>query len=138
MVRSSRCRNAEAATPVTSARDAAADRRLAGAGAEDLALAYLHERGLALVTRNFHCRHGEIDLIMRDGETIVFVEVRLRRATSFASAAESIDRRKQARIVRAARYFLAGRAEMPCRFDCLLMDRLHADAITWINDAFAA
>ena len=121
---------------MTSSRDAAASRRLAGADAEELALAYLNERGLALVTRNFRCRHGEIDLIMRDGEFLVFVEVRLRRGASFASAGESIDGRKQARIARAARYFLSGRAELPCRFDCVLMDRLHADAITWIKDAF--
>jgi len=109
-----------------------------GIRAEDLALAHLEGRGLVLQKRNFRCRMGEIDLIMRDGETLVFVEVRLRARSSFASAAESIDFRKQRRIITAARFYLSGRAERPCRFDCILLDRVAPDAVTWIKSAFDA
>ena len=106
--------------------------------AEDLAFAYLQARGLVPITRNYRCRLGEIDLIMRDRDSIVFVEVRLRTTGAYASAAESIDPRKQRKIVAAARHFLAGRAEQPCRFDCVLLARPQADAITWIKSAFEA
>jgi putative endonuclease len=110
--------------------------RDAGMLAEDLALAHLKQHGLELLERNFRCRMGEIDLIMRDGETLVFVEVRLRSRSAFASAAESIDARKQRRIVMAARYYLSGRPERPCRFDCVVLDRASADAVEWIRSAF--
>jgi putative endonuclease len=113
-------------------------RRDAGMQAEDLALAHLASRGLVLLARNFRCRMGEIDLVMRDGQTLVFVEVRLRSRGSFVSAAESVDMRKQRRIVTAARFYLAGRPEAPCRFDCVLLDRASPDAIEWIKSAFDA
>lgn len=106
--------------------------------AEDLALAHLQKHGLVLLERNFRCRMGEIDLIMRDAETLVFVEVRLRGRGAYASAAESIDARKQRRIITAARFYLSGRAERPCRFDCVLLDRAAPDAITWLRAAFDA
>lgn len=61
-----------------------------GAAAEDLALRYLEARGLSLVARNFRCRVGELDLIMRDGEQLVFVEVRSRRHNRYGTPAESI------------------------------------------------
>jgi putative endonuclease len=109
-----------------------------GAAAEDLALAHLRAHGLALVARNHRCRQGEIDLVMRDGDTLVFVEVRLRSARAFASAAESIDLHKQRRVVAAARHFLAGRAEAPCRFDCVLLERLEASSVRWVRAAFEA
>lgn len=114
------------------------DTRAAGFAAETLALTHLRRCGLALIERNFHCRMGEIDLIMRDGETLVFVEVRLRARGSFASAAESIDVHKQRRIAAAARFYLAGRPECACRFDCVVLDRPSADAVEWIRSAFEA
>ena len=113
-------------------------RQAAGQRAEDLARTYLEERGLATIARNYRCRRGEIDLVMRDGAVTVFVEVRLRRPGAFASAAESVDARKQARIIAAARHFLAFRAESPCRFDCVLLSRLDAAAIEWVKSAFDA
>lgn len=119
-------------------REPGADVALTGRLAEELAFAYLQGHGLAPMTRNFRCRLGEIDLIMRDRDLIVFVEVRLRTPGAHASAAESIDLRKQRKIVAAARYFLAGRTEQPCRFDCVLLERPQADAITWIKSAFEA
>ena len=115
-----------------------ANRRASGQLGEDLALAYLKARGLTLLERNFRCRMGEIDLVMRDGASIVFVEVRLRTPGAYASAAESIDAHKQKRLVAAASLYLAGRAEAPCRFDCVLLEQARSDSIRWIKGAFDA
>ena len=71
----------------------------AGTGAEDLACAYLQQNGLRLLARNYRCRSGEIDLIMRDGEYLVFVEVRYRKREAFGSAAETVSSSKRARII---------------------------------------
>lgn len=119
-----------------------------GDQAENLALEFLLARGLTLIKRNHLCRMGEVDLIMQDGAVIVFVEVRLRSsgnsagattaADSWASAAESIDARKQRRIMTAARHYLIGRPDAPCRFDCVLLSRLDTNAIEWMRDAFSA
>jgi putative endonuclease len=106
-----------------------------GARAEALAAEYLMRQGLAIVARNFRTRFGEIDLIARDGGTLVFVEVRMRRSTGYGGAAESITPRKRARLVAAANGYLAllGR-EPPCRFDAILMRALDADTIEWRRD----
>ena len=109
-----------------------------GALAEDLALDHLRGRGLTLVARNHRCRQGEIDLVMRDGDVLVFVEVRLRAAGALVGAAESIDAHKQRRVIAAARHFLAGRGDPPCRFDCVVLDRPDAQAVRWIRNAFEA
>ena len=118
-----------------------------GDQAENLALEFLLARGLTLIKRNHLCRMGEVDLIMQDGAVTVFVEVRLRSSgnktggttspDNWASAAESIDARKQLRIMTAARHFLIGRPDPPCRFDCVLLSRLDAAAIEWMRDAFS-
>ena len=84
-----------------------------GTAAEDLALRYLEARGLSLVTRNFRCRTGELDLIMRDGEHLVFVEVRSRRSTRYGTPAESVTRTKQQRLLRAAALLSATPAPRP-------------------------
>ena len=87
----------------TDSRSVRADNaRADGARAEALAAAFLANQGLAIVERNFLRRHGEVDLIARDGETLVFVEVRLRRRADFGGAAGCITAAKQARIARAA------------------------------------
>ena len=75
-----------------------------GAAAEALAAEYLSARGLAIVARNYRCRGGEIDLIARDGDTLVFVEVRLRSSTAFGGAAAGITAAKRRRIALAARH----------------------------------
>lgn len=107
----------------------------AGARAEALAAAYLEQRGLAIVERNFRRRCGEIDLVARDGATLVFVEVRLRRGQAFGGAAASITAAKRARIVRAASLYLAGvRGTPDCRIDAVLLDALDADRIEWLQD----
>ena len=104
--------------------------------AEALAADYLETRGLRLLQRNYRCRLGEIDLILSDGPVLVFAEVRLRRSSAFGGAAASVTAAKRQRILRAARHYLSGKAERPCRFDVLLLDALDADRIDWIKDAF--
>ena len=113
------------------------DTAAAGRQAEALAERVLRRAGLEILERNFRCRHGEIDLIAREGETLVFCEVRLRSAARFGGAAESITVAKQARIAATARYFLISRPQAPCRFDVLLLQTLDVTRIRWIRNAFA-
>lgn len=110
----------------------------AGRRAEALAERALLSAGLRIIARNFRCRHGEIDLIAQEGETLVFCEVRLRSARGYGGAAESIDAAKQARIIAAARYYLSARRETACRFDVLLLQNLDSARMRWIRDAFAS
>jgi len=112
------------------------DRAAAGRAAETLAARFLEARGLAIVARNYRCRRGEIDLVARDGAMLVFVEVRLRSDARHGGAAESIDARKRARVLAAARHFLARAPDTPCRCDVVLLDRLDAARVEWIRDAF--
>ena len=107
-----------------------------GTMAEALAADYLQIRGLRLIERNYSCRLGEIDLILADGPILVFAEVRLRRNLDYGGAAASITAAKRQRILRAARHYLSGKPEPPCRFDVVLLDALAADRIEWIKDAF--
>ena len=107
-----------------------------GARAEELCAELMRRSGLRIVTRNWRCRAGEIDLVAQDGDTLVFVEVRLRRDASFGGAAESVGAAKRARLVAAARHYLAGRPQVPCRFDVLLLDALTPVRVRWIRDAF--
>jgi putative endonuclease len=105
-----------------------------GAQAEDQALRFLLGQGLKLKQRNYACRLGEIDLILLDGKTVVFVEVRMRSTRSFGGAAESITARKRGRLVAAARHYLAHQLTTPaCRFDAVLIER--DGALEWIRDA---
>ena len=100
--------------------------------AEALAARYLEGHGLTVVARNFRTRRGEIDLIVRDGDTLVFVEVRLRRSASYGGAAESITAAKRARLVAAAQFYLLGaRDAPPCRFDAVLLDTLDPARVDW-------
>ncbi len=111
---------------------------------EDLAARWLQGRGMRLLARNFRAKTGEIDIIARDREHLVFLEVRARSNRNFSSAAGSVDRRKQQRIVRTAQLFLQRHSElarMPCRFDVIAFEpRQSGDslAIRWIPGAFTA
>lgn len=109
-----------------------------GAAAEDFALRYLEARGLRLVARNFRCRAGELDLILRDGEQLVFVEVRSRRYSQFGTPAESVTRTKQQKLLRAAAFYLQRqRLDLPCRFDVVaILQAGDAPQVEWIQDAF--
>jgi putative endonuclease len=92
-----------------------------GRHAEELAVAFLTRKGYRLLTRNYHCRRGEIDVVMIDGSTLVFVEVRCRSAGQ-RTALESITWTKRHRIQLAAQQFLAyQRMDMPCRFDVVIV-----------------
>jgi len=106
-----------------------------GREGEERAAAHLEGHGLSVVERNFRVRGGEIDLICRDGRTLVFVEVRARGRGDFGGAAASITPAKRRRIVLAARHYLARHGDCPCRFDCVLID---AGQLEWVRDAFAA
>ena len=107
-----------------------------GVDSEALAAAFLEDRGLCILARNYRCRLGEIDLIARDGSTTVFVEVRRRASSAFGGAAESITRAKRAKLIKAARHYLSRLREDPqCRFDALLIEG-EPPAIDWIRDAF--
>jgi putative endonuclease len=113
-------------------------RAAAGRAAEDLAARFLDGRGLRVVARNFRTKRGEIDLVARDGATLVFVEVRLRRSASHGGAAESITPAKQARMIAAAQvYLLRQRGDPPCRFDAILLDALDPSRIDWRRDVIA-
>lgn len=110
-----------------------------GVLAEQLAAQYLQDRGLILLQTNYRCRFGEIDLVLQDSDTIVFVEVRLRSNNAFGGAAASIDARKQAKLLRTAQHYLATLPRIPpCRFDAVLMQSADSDAIVWVRSAFTA
>jgi len=111
----------------------------AGARAEAIAAEYLKAHGLSIVARNVRSRFGEIDLIAREGDTLVFVEVRLRRSTRFGGASASITPAKRDRLVAAAETYLATLARVPpCRVDALLLDGLDAARIEWVRDITGA
>jgi putative endonuclease len=113
-------------------------RQAKGAAAEQLAADYLLRQGLKLVERNFRVKGGEIDLICRDGQTTVFVEVRLRSRADYGGAAASITAAKQSRLILAARHWLQRHGETPCRFDCMLLDGLETQHVEWLRNAFSA
>ena len=107
-----------------------------GRHAEDAAAMFLQQQGLTLVERNYHCRFGEIDLIARDGDTLVFVEVRMRSSERFGGAAGSITAAKKQKLLRTARHYLAATAGTPaCRFDALLLQG-GDPSIEWLKNAF--
>ena len=90
---------------------------------------------MKLLARNFRCRTGEIDLVMAEGDTLVFVEVRARADRNHGGAAESITLSKQKRIARAAKYYLSKLKEIPeCRFDAVLFEEKGKPE--WIRGAF--
>ena len=89
--------------------------------------------------QNYRSRFGEIDLIMQDGTTLVFIEVRLRRNAGFGGAAASIDTHKQQRIISTAQQYLASLARPPpCRFDAVLLDDVQGRNMQWLKNAFDA
>jgi putative endonuclease len=117
---------------------ARATARRRGEAAEALAARFLAGRGLEIVARNYRTRLGEVDLVAREGEVLVFVEVRLRSWAAYGGAAASVDWRKQRRIVAAARHYLSRlRAEPRCRFDVLTIDGPQG-VPAWIRGAFDA
>ncbi|MCX7122804.1 MAG: YraN family protein [Gammaproteobacteria bacterium] len=111
-----------------------------GFAQEDRALAYLQKQGLHLIIRNFSCKLGEIDLIMRDSlNKLIFVEVRYRGTQHYGGSAASVSRGKQIRLVRTANWYL--RAHYPChpplcRFDVVAINGDNESDFNWIKNAF--
>lgn len=112
-----------------------------GTLAENQAKSYLEAQGLSLTERNYRCRQGEIDLIMQDQGTLVFIEVRYRKDNRFGGAESSITPTKQQRIILTANHFLQSKKWQqipPCRFDVLAIEGKDPQNIRWIKDAFQA
>ncbi|WP_417791999.1 YraN family protein [Stutzerimonas xanthomarina] len=118
----------------------ATSRQTSGKLAEDFSLRHLQAHGLRLLCRNWSCRSGELDLVMLDGDTVVFVEVRYRRHAAWGGALESVDLRKQQKLIKAAQLFLLKEsrwARHPCRFDVVAIGATDGDAKpSWIRNAF--
>jgi len=109
-----------------------------GFAAEALAETFLQNHGLSLVSKNYHCSFGEIDLIMQEGTVLVFVEVRLRSHSTFGSAASSIHYKKQQKLILAAQHYLQQHGEQACRFDAIVMSDVNEANVEWIRNAFDA
>lgn len=109
-----------------------------GAQAEQTAAQYLQRQGLRLLQSNYRCRFGEIDLILKDRESLVFVEVRLRSRSDFGGAAASIDARKQHKLILAAQHYLSSVSPTPpCRFDAVLLSSAEGgEGVEWLKNAF--
>ena len=115
-----------------------------GKQAEQSACRYLEKQNLQIITKNYRCRLGEIDIIARSAEHLVFVEVRYRSNSNFGSAAATVDIRKQRRIILTARHYLGSAAgglhyrELPCRFDVIeaCPDNSGKLAFNWLTNAF--
>ena len=115
-------------------------RRIRGDAVEAAALAHLQARGLRLISRNAAARDGEVDLVMTDGDALVFIEVRYRASDAFGGGAASVDAGKRLRLVRAAQAFLQRHpehADAPCRFDVVAASGDPATPmLEWLQDAF--
>lgn len=114
--------------------------RDSGQSAEAYAESHLQRQGLRLLRRNWSCRGGELDLVMLDGDTVVFVEVRYRRYNAWGGALESVDLRKQQKLIHAAQLFLqqeSSLAKRPCRFDVVAISQAGEEQeLNWIRNAF--
>lgn len=117
------------------------NKQISGQAAEDFAQRHLQQQGLRLLFQNWTCRSGELDLVMLDGDTVVFVEVRYRRHAAWGGALESVDLRKQQKLIKAAQLFLQKEsrwARHPCRFDVVAIGAAanNAEKPNWIRNAF--
>lgn len=116
-------------------------RQAVGRRGEEAARAFLKRRGVQILAENFVCAAGEIDLVGRDGDTLVFIEVKARTSAAFGPPHLAVHRRKQKQIVRAAQWYLAERRtpEVACRFDVLAVTFPEDGAtprVDWVRDAF--
>lgn len=127
-------------------RAAKIDRIAIGKSTESAAENYLQQQGLQCLHRNFRCRMGEIDLVMRDGDRLVFVEVRFRRPGQHGSGAESITHAKRQKLIRSAAFYLRAckvSSHQVCRFDVISIGQSDQGGqkgleFDWIRDAFQA
>ena len=117
--------------------------RKIGDDAERIAERYLTQQGLKLLSRNYHCRYGEIDLIMQHADALVFVEVKLRKTAAgkvnFGGGLASITPAKQAKIIATAQHYLSSfKQPPPCRFDAVVLNGLNLHDVEWLPNAFEA
>lgn len=114
---------------------------------ESLACQFLENKGFKLVERNFNCRFGEIDLIMQDNDSLVFIEVRYRRNNNYGSGAETITANKQSKLIKTASAYLQRHAKLnryPARFDVISITgpiettNIENINVDWIENAFGA
>ncbi len=114
--------------------------RAFGQQREQQARTFLEKKGLLFITNNYQCKAGEIDLIMREQETLVFIEVRFRKDLDYGTSAESVVKRKQYRIIRTAQHYLQERDLIDkhyCRFDVIaITEKNGLEKLEWIKDAF--
>ncbi|HCS74067.1 MAG TPA: YraN family protein [Clostridiales bacterium] len=118
------------------------DRKSLGKWGEEQSCSFLEADGYRILRRNYKCRIGEIDIIARKGEQLVFVEVKTRRTASYGRPGEAVNYRKQAKLTGTALYFLndTGWKDVSCRFDVLEV-KAQSDGtflINHIEDAFQA
>ncbi len=116
-------------------------RQILGQKAEDIAVEFLRAQGLKILARNFRRRLGELDIVAREGDTLVIVEVRMRTDDRYGGAAASVDPRKQRRLIRAAAQLLQQRsdlARLPARFDVVTVSEVgrNRPRIEWLRHAF--
>lgn len=114
-----------------------------GQETEHQALNFLKQQGLKLIDTNYHCRQGEIDLIMQDQQTLVFIEVRYRKNHYYGSSAESVTRSKQQKIIHTAEHYLLHKVKTTtpaCRFDVVAIypseNAQNSLQFDWIKHAF--
>jgi len=106
-----------------------------GESAEEQAHKFLINKGLSPVCRNYRCKQGELDLIMTDHQTLVIIEVRFRKTDQYGSAAETVTRAKQSRIIAATHIYLSShKADRPVRFDVIAISG--NGNVEWIQNAF--
>lgn len=111
------------------------NKRITGSRYEEVAAQYLTGQGLEVLLFNYRSRQGEIDLIARDGDYLVFVEVKYRRTDRLGFPEEAVDIRKQQKMMQTAKYYLyqQGHGDLPCRFDVVAIT---GNRIRWIKHAF--
>ena len=112
-----------------------------GKATEAFAQQYLTQQGLLFIDKNVHCRKGEIDLIMKDGDTLVFVEVKYRKNNDYGGAIPAISQSKQQKIKHCVAFFLhkanLNEYNTPCRFDVIALEGdINQPQVTWLKNAF--
>lgn len=107
---------------------------------EQLALQYLQQQGLVLLTRNYRCKTGEIDLVMRHNQQLVFVEVKYRASNAFGGATAAVTHSKQQKLLRAIRWYLQqhNMTDKPCRIDVLAIDGQPPYQYNWLKNAITS
>ncbi len=114
------------------------NKRSVGNQKEELVAAWLKEQGVEILARNFYFHGGELDLVIKDGEYLCFIEVKYRKSTNYGYPEEAVTPSKQRKILQGAKVFLYKNhisSDTPCRFDVI---SVYQEEITWIKDAFMA